>query len=58
MNKEIFFIGAPFKFKPGIFIYPPSVKEVITNPRFGVYSRLLTYSQEEIEDEFLEDKKP
>ena len=58
MNKELFFIGAPFKFKPGIFIYPPSVKEVITNSYFGIYSRLLTYSQEEIEDEFLEDKKP
>lgn len=58
MNKELFFIGAPFKFKPGIFVYPPSVKEVITNSRFGIYSRLLTYSQEEIEDEFLEDKKP
>ena len=58
MNKELFFIGAPFKFKPGIFIYPPSVKEVITNSHFGIYSRLLTYSQEEIEDEFLEDKKP
>ena len=58
MSKEIFFINEPSQFKPGIKIYPPSVKEVITNPRFGVYSRLLTYSQEEIEDEFLEDKKP
>ena len=58
MSKESFFIGAPVEFKPGINIYPPKVKDVVENPNYGVYIRLLTYSQEEIEDEFLEDKKP
>ena len=57
MNKELFFINEPSQFKPGIKIYPPKVKEVITCEEYGVYTRLLTYSQEEIEDEFIEDKK-
>lgn len=57
MNKELFFIGEPAQFKPGIVIYPPTVKEVITNPHYSIYSRLLTYSQEEIEDEFIENKQ-
>lgn len=55
---ELFFLGEPKEFKPGIKIYPPTVKEVITTEDYGRYVRLLTYSQEEIEDEFLEAKKP
>ena len=58
MSKELFFIGSPVTFKPGIKIYPPTVRQVIENPRYGIYNRILTYSQEEIEDEFLEDKRP
>lgn len=57
MSKEQFFICKPVQFKPGINIYPPSVEDVITNEFFGHYNRLLTYSQEEVEDEFLEAKK-
>lgn len=57
MNKELFFIGEPSEFKTGIKIYPPTVREVITNEKYSLYNRLLTYSQEEIEDEFLEEKK-
>ena len=57
MSKELFFLSAPVEFKPGIKVYPPTVKDVITNPLFGHFERLLTYSQEEIEDEFLEAKK-
>ena len=57
MNKALFFLGEPIQFKPGVKIYPPSVREVLTNLRYEVYSRLLTYSQEEVEDEFLEAKK-
>ena len=57
MSKEQFFIGAPIQFKPGILVYPPTVKEVITNEQYGVFGRILTYSQEEIEDEFLEDNQ-
>ena len=57
MNKEIYFICKPSEFKPGIKIYPPTVEEVVTNPQYGTYGRLLTYSQEEVEDEFVEAKK-
>ena len=57
MSKEQFFICKPVQFKPGIKIYPPTVEQVITNEMFGHYGKLLTYSQEEVEDEFLEAKK-
>ena len=57
MSKELFFVCKPVQFKPGIKIYPPTVEEVITNEMFGHYVRLLTYSQEEVEDEFLDVKK-
>ena len=57
MSKEIFFLGEPVQFKPGIMIYPPKVKDVVANENFSIYNRLLTYSQEEIEDEFIEAQK-
>ena len=57
MSKEIFFLGEPVQFKPGIMIYPPKVKDVVANESFSIYNRLLTYSQEEIEDEFVEAQK-
>jgi hypothetical protein len=58
MSKEAFFLGEPVEFKPGVKVYPPTVKDVATNARFHQYCRLLTYSQEEVEDEFLEAKRP
>ena len=57
MSKEVFFLGEPVQFKPGIMIYPPKVKDVVANESFSIYNRLLTYSQEEIEDEFVEAQK-
>ena len=54
MIEELFFIKKPFQFKSGLNVYPPSVEEVITTEAFGHYERLLTYSQEEVEDEFLQ----
>lgn len=47
------FIGAPLAYKQ-FKIYPPKVKEVAANPSYGQYLRILTFSQEEIEDEFVE----
>ena len=35
MSKELFFIGAPVQFKTGVYIYPPTLKEVITNQGYG-----------------------
>ena len=57
MTKELFFIGKPVQFKTGIYIYPPSLNDVITNINYGNYIRVLTYSQEEIEDLFIKEKK-
>jgi hypothetical protein len=42
MNKELYFIGEPFQFKPGILIYPPKVKDVIANQYYGHFGKLLT----------------
>ena len=56
MNKELFFIGAPVEFKKGVLIYPPTVKEIITNKHFNAYRQVLTFSQEEIEDIFTKEK--
>ena len=57
MSKELFFLCQPKEFKPGIKIYPPTVSDIVINEHFGQYSMLLTYSQEDIEDEFLNIKK-
>ena len=57
MSKELFFIGQPVEFKTGLKIFPPKVREVIENKNYEIYVRLLTYSQEEVEDEFVEANK-
>ena len=57
MSKELFFIGQPADFKVGIKIYPPLVRDVISNRRYGAYLQILTYSQEEIEDIFVQEKQ-
>ena len=44
-------IGAPLNFKNKINIYPPSVREVVTNPNFGVLYKLLTLTQDDIREE-------
>ena len=45
------FIGEPLNFKDKIWIYPPKIKDVVTNHKFGIYSKILTITQEEIIDE-------
>ena len=56
-NLEAAFIGSPLFFKKGVYIYPPTVRQVINNKQYNLFERLLTYSQEEIEDDFVEKKK-
>ena len=51
MNEQ-FFLGYPVEFKNLCLVYPPKVKDVVANKAYGIYSRVLTFSQEEIEDEF------
>ena len=54
MSKPQFLLGLPVEFKQLCMVYPPKVKEVIGNAAFPIYSRILTLSQEDIEDEFNE----
>ena len=54
MISEKTLIGAPIKFMDICNIYPPKVKEIILENNFGIYKKLLTISQEEIEDEYVE----
>ena len=55
MIKENFFLGAPVVFKAGVSIYPPSVQEVVCNPKYSIFKQILSYSQEEIEDIYVEE---
>ena len=47
-----FFLGYPSEFKEVCLIYPPKVKEVACCKNFQLLARVLTLSQEEIEDEY------
>ena len=47
-----FFIGEPVSFKGLCKVYPPKIKDVVANPKYGIYLKLITISQEEIEDEW------
>ena len=53
MSKEAVFLGFPEEFQEKFLIYPPKVKEVVSNKNFNQYRQLLTFSQEELDDEFL-----
>ena len=54
MSKEKFFLGQPCLFKETIQVFPPLVRDVVSNQSYSIYCQVLTYSQEEIEDEFVE----
>ena len=45
------FIGEPLNFKNKIYVYPPKVRDVVANPKFGLYTQILTFTQEDIQDE-------
>ena len=55
MLDPIVLIGEPLNFKGKLKIYPPRVKDVVTNPNFGVFYKVLTITQDDIRDE-LKDK--
>ncbi len=57
MSKEAVFLGFPEEFQEKFLIYPPKVKEVVSTKRFNQYRQLLTFSQEELDDEFLKKKQ-
>ena len=45
------FIGEPLNFKNKIYVYPPKVRDVVTNPKFGLYTQILTFTQDDVRDE-------
>lgn len=49
-----FVINEPVNFQKICKVYSPTVRQVITEENFLVYRKLLTLSQEEIEDEYME----
>jgi len=51
-----FTFGYPSEFKNICLVYPPKVKDVLGNKNYFIYFKLLTLTQEEIEDEFLKNK--
>jgi hypothetical protein len=45
------FIGLPRDFKGKFNIYPPTVKQVLGEPNFGVYLKIFTTSEDDLRDE-------
>lgn len=56
MINEGFFLKRPQRFNNICKVYPPSINEIIDDPSFPLYRKLLTTSQEEIEDLYIEKK--
>ena len=52
------FLGIPFHFQNICKIYPPKIKEILSEPNYPVYKKLFLSSQEDIEDEYTEKKLP
>lgn len=51
MSNPAVFIGEPLLFKNKFYVYPPKIKDVVGNPLYNQFVKLLTISQEDIEDE-------
>ena len=58
MSNPAVFIGEPLYFKEGIKVYPPRVRDVVSNPKFGQFLKVLTISQEDIQDELANKSEP
>lgn len=52
-----FVIGQPVAFKGGIKVYPPTVKDIIADDKVGIFYRILTFSEDDIRDEFKKNKQ-
>jgi len=51
-----FFLGYSLPFGSICEVYPPKIKDIVTNKNYPVYKKLFFTSQEDIEDEFVEQK--
>lgn len=45
------FIGEPIHFLQDTFVYPPTIKDVISNPNYFKFLKVLTMSEEDLQDE-------
>ena len=52
------FLGLPFWFQTICQIYPPKIKDILTEKNYPVYRKILFNTQEDIEDEYAEQKLP
>ena len=53
-----FFMGLPVSFKNICQVYPPKIKDILSTKDYPIYKKLLLNSQEDIEDEWVEQKLP
>ena len=56
MINSNFFLGLPVPYKEICNVYPPKVNDILNETDYPVYRKLLLSSQEDIEDEFAEQK--
>ncbi len=56
MINSNFFLGLPVLYKEICNVYPPKVNDILNEKDYPVYRKLLLSSQEDIEDEFAEQK--
>lgn len=54
MIKEKSFLNLPIPFSHNVSIYPPTISQVVTNEKFFNYKKILTITQEEIDDIYAE----
>ena len=52
------FLGLPTPFEDICQIYPPKIKDILSEKNYPVYKKIFLSSQEDIEDEFTEKKIP
>ena len=52
------FLGLPIQFKNICKVYPPKIKELLTETNYPVYKKVFLSTQEDIEDEYTEYKLP
>ena len=58
MINPVTFIGKPLNFQNKFNIYPPTVEDVLTNPLYSQFVKVLTITQEDIRDELTKKEKP
>ena len=57
MINTCFMLGYPAEFKNLCLVYPPKVKDITCNKNYGIYQKILTLTQEDIEDEYLKNNQ-